>query len=174
MGGFKMSDSFVLSGECVSDQEPYLYRSCGLDDIYLVNGFDIEEDDGEKYVTIRDIDGLHMAIGKHLVLYRKALSPKEIKFLRKTMDLTQQELAEQLGKTSQSVARWEKGETEIPATAEKLLRVAFLLRCLSDQELQELRDFISRGMTNMDELDETINQPAQFCLGEHWTDKAAA
>jgi DNA-binding transcriptional regulator YiaG len=114
-----MSDNFVLTGESVSDADPYLYRACGLDGIFLLNGYTEEEHDGEKYVSIRDVDGLHWAIGKHIVMNRKVLAPKEIRFLRTTMNLTQAELAETLGKNSQSVARWEKGTSELPGAEDK-------------------------------------------------------
>lgn len=123
-----MSDNFYLTGESVRDSEPHSYRVCGLDGIFLLNGFDIDYHDGERHVFIKEIDGLHAAIGKHLVMHRKALAPEEIRFLRRTMGLTQAELADDLGKTSQSVARWEKGETEIPGVAEKLLRAIFIAR----------------------------------------------
>lgn len=168
-----MSDKFLLSGECIDDQEPHLYRACGLEGIYLLNGFVIEEHDGDESVSIRDIDGLHLAIGKHIVRHRKALSPKEIRFLRNTMDLTQAQLAEAVGKTSQSVARWEKGEIEMPTAEEKLLRIFFLVRCMSDDELHEFREFLSNRMSEMDEMDELFTHPVQFCLGEHWAEKAA-
>jgi len=93
------TDSFFLTGEDVS-AKPYLYRACGLDGIYLMNGYTVETHDGEEHVAVSDIDGLHKAIGRHLVTFRKALSPKEIRFLRNTLDLTQAELAQRLGNTT--------------------------------------------------------------------------
>jgi len=78
----------------------------------LLNGFTLEEIDGEEYLTIKDVDGLHVAIGRHIVSERKVLTPEEIRFLRKTMDVTQSGLAKILGKDSQAVARWEKGIIE--------------------------------------------------------------
>ena len=126
MGRSMNPDSFYLEGETVKTA-PYRYRACGLDKFYLLNGYYIEDQDGEDHVSISDIDGLHRAIGRHLVTHRRALSVKEIRFLRNTLDLTQAELAARLGNTSQSVARWEKGETEMPGAAEKLLRAIFLV-----------------------------------------------
>ena len=122
-----MTENFYLTGECVSDSEPYEYRSCGLDGIFLLNVIEKHSYDDENYITIKDIDGLHVAIGKHLVTHRKALVPAEIKFLRKTMELTQSELAEGLGKSSQSVARWEKGIHEIPGATLQRTDVAHVV-----------------------------------------------
>jgi DNA-binding transcriptional regulator YiaG len=166
-------ENFFLTGEEVRN-EPYRYRACGLDGIYLLNGFSIEEHDGEKHVSITDIEGLHRAIGRHLVVHRKGLAPKEIRFLRNTMDITQAELAEKLGNNSQSVARWEKGECEMPGTSEKLLRAVFLASLLSDSELASLRDFLIGQLSDLDRLDEHNVPEAEFQFEDHWTEKLAA
>lgn len=166
-------ETFFLTGEDVRT-EPYRYRACGLDGIYLLNGYHIEEHDDEQYVAITDVEGLHRAIGRHLVMHRKGLTPKEVRFLRNTMDLTQAELAEMLGNNSQSVARWEKGECEMPGTAEKLLRAVFLASLMTDAELAGLRDFLTKRLSELDEMDELIATPAQFELYDHWTEKLAA
>jgi DNA-binding transcriptional regulator YiaG len=164
-------DSFYLEGETVKTA-PYRYRACGLDNIYLLNGYHMEDHDGEDHVSISDIDGLHRAIGRHLVTHRKALSVKEIRFLRNTLDLTQAELAARLGNTSQSVARWEKGETEMPGAAEKLLRAIFLVSIMTHEELDALKNLLSG--TDLDQRDELKTQPAQFELFDRWVEKQAA
>ena len=69
--------------------EPLHYTACGLDDVYLVNGFAREQIDGEDAVSIEDLDGLWKAIGLALVKGRKTLTPKEVRYLRHHMDLTQ-------------------------------------------------------------------------------------
>jgi DNA-binding transcriptional regulator YiaG len=162
-------DSFYLNGGSVGGK-PYQYRACGLEGIVLLNGYDVEEHDGEEHVTITDIDGLHREIGRHLVIHRKGLAPKEIRFLRNTMDLTQADMAEMLGNTSQSVARWEKGECEMPGAAEKLLRAIYLASLLSNEELTALREFLVSTLGDLDQLDELATEPAQFQLFESWTE----
>ena len=91
------------------------YKACGLDDVYLLSGWSRENVEGEDYITVEDLDDLWKAIGLHLVTERKALAPKELRFLREHMDLTQAELAAKVRVTDQTIARWEKGETETPA-----------------------------------------------------------
>lgn len=166
-----MTDRFFLSGEKEA-VAPYRYRACGLDGIYLMNGYTVETHDGEEHVTVADIDGLHKAIGRHLVTHRKVLSPQEIRFLRNTLDLTQTELAELLGNTSQSVARWEKGQCEMPGAAEKLLRAVFLVSIMTQEEFESLRQLLSSS--DLDRLDELVPQPAQFELFESWAEREAA
>ena len=166
-------EHFILTGEEVRD-EPYRYKACGLEGIFLLNGYTVETVDDEEFVSITDIDGLHCAIGRHLVMSRKGLAPKEIRFLRNTMDVTQAELADMLGNSSQSVARWEKGECEMPGTAEKLLRAIYLASLMSDEELKGLRDFLTHRLQELDEIDELSAAPAQFQLFAHWEEKLAA
>ena len=169
-----MTENFYLTGEAVGDSKPYQYRACGLDGIFLLNGFDLHQHDGEEHVSINDIDGLHIAIGKYLVTQRKALAPKEIRFLRKTLDLSQAELAEGLGKTSQSVARWEKGMHDIPGSAEKLLRAVFIACTASGPEdLQTLRTLLVETLGELDAIDEIQTPSAQFTLTDRWTEEEA-
>ncbi len=165
-------DAFCWSGEEVQ-REPYPYTVCGLDNIFLLNGYQVGYHDGEESVSVIDVDGLHRAIGRHLVLHRKGLSPKEVRFLRKTMDLTQAELAAKLGNDAQSVARWEKGICEMPGTAEKLLRATFLAEnIVDDSDLAILRKLLVSVMDELDSVDEIKPAQAQFRLNDRW-DQAA-
>ncbi len=148
--------------------EPYQYKACGLDNIFLLNGYDVEYHDGERHVFVRDMDELHKAIGRHIVLKRKGLTGQEVRFLRNTLDLTQSELADQLGNNAQSIARWEKGQSEIPGDAEKLLRVIFFAKLATDEELKALREFINNTLEELDEIDESVTSPARFILNDHW------
>lgn len=162
-------EDFYLTGEEVRN-EPIPYRACGLEGIYLLNGYSLEEHDGEKHMSVMKMEQLHQAIGRHLVTQRKGLAPKEIRFLRNTMDLTQAELAERLGNNAQSVARWEKGECEVPGASEKLLRLVYLAHLMSDEELHALRDFIISKLNSLDEMDETEPTQARFQWDDKWTE----
>ena len=165
-------NDFCWSGEEVR-RPPYAYSVCGLDNIFLLNGYRTDYPDGEESISVVDVEGLHRAIGRHLVLHRKGLSPKEVRFLRKTMDLTQAELAAKLGNDAQSVARWEKGTCEMPGTAEKLLRVTFLAGNMrDDSDLAILRKLLVSVMDELDSVDEIKSPQAQFELGERWNEAA--
>jgi len=102
---------------------PLQYKGCGLDDIWLTSGYDIEEVDGEQSLTIRNLDGLLEAIAQWLVMKRKVLNGKEIRFLRQQLDLTQSELARLVGCDSQQIARYEKSENKMPGPSGRLLRM---------------------------------------------------
>ena len=106
--------------------EKYHYTGCGLDNIYLVNGFTHQPSNYGAGVTVNDVDGLHRAIGENLATNKKELSGKELRFLRKEMDLTQAELGRFIGFSSQQVARWEKSQSPIAQPADYLVRKLYL------------------------------------------------
>ena len=50
--------------------QPYQYRHCGLENVYLVNGYTIKDSPYGEAISIHDMDGLHRAIGMYLVRER--------------------------------------------------------------------------------------------------------
>ena len=104
----------------------YHYTECGLDNIYLVNGFEITKTkSGDEEIFIHDIHGLQKTIRMILISKRGLLSGKEIKFIRSMLDLSQTTLAKILGCSYQTVLLWEKEKGEISKTADHLLRAIF-------------------------------------------------
>lgn len=104
---------------------PYHYAECGLDNVYLSNGFHFKGIARGRAISIHDIDGLHKAIGMHLVISRKDLSKEEIRFLRDEMLMSQTTLGRLLGVSEQAIRRWERGKTTIPKPTECLLRLLY-------------------------------------------------
>jgi len=163
---------FCWSGE-TEPREPYAYTECGLDNIYIVNGYTVRDLDGDEFISVHDVDGLHVAISRHLVMHRKGLSGKEIRFIRNTMNLTQKELAEKLGNDSQTVARWEKETSDIPGPSEKLLRAVFLASVAeTDEDMHTIRTLLNSLLGDLDEMDSTGNEQAQFEFSESWSEAA--
>lgn len=152
-------------------QTPFHYKRCGLDNIYLINGFEEEYDqDGERYVSVLDVDDLHKAIGVHLVTYTKTLAPKEIRFLRKTLNLTQSDMGRLIDQSAQQIARWEKGESNISGPADRLLRLMFAGSLVAeDDELVLPLEFLTR----LDELDSSDEERLEFKkVGKEWLETA--
>ena len=117
----------------------YHYTECGLDNIYLLNGFGFVETPRGQAVSIRNMGGLHRAIGQMLVRDKKNLSGKEFRFLRHEVNMTQQDLAAVLHVDVQSIARWEKGRNKRPidGPAQGLLRVIYERFIGGDPEIIE-------------------------------------
>lgn len=142
--------------------EPLHYKMCGLDDIYLLNGFTRHKTPHGNGVAIEKADELHHAIGLHLIKNRKVLSPKDVKFLRRNMDLTQEELGGCLGVTDQTIARYEKGTTEIPGPADRMIRVVYALHLIPEDERSRVIEELMAAVKVMRSLDETADEPVYF------------
>jgi DNA-binding transcriptional regulator YiaG len=109
--------------------EPYHYVESGLDNIYLLNGVSETATDYGPMVHIDNINGLHRAIGLHIVEKEEPMSGPEFRFLRKQMGLSQAELAKDLGVSDQTVANYEKENTRL-GPADALMRACYLLAVL--------------------------------------------
>jgi len=114
-----------VGGQLEMENQPYHYRQCGLDHVYLVNGFERADTKYGDSIRVHDIDGLHRAIGMHLIEQKRPLTGAEVRFIRHELDLSQRGLGDLLDKSGQTVARWEKGEVQIDGTAERLLRLLY-------------------------------------------------
>ena len=136
-------------------KEPYHYTACGLDNIYLYNGYKLHQTEEGEGVSIRDLDGLHHAIGLSLAERKKLLMPKELKWFRKQLDLTQSELARLLGYSSQMVARWEKGECRIAGAAERIIRMLYIDQVSTGSKIRDILEML-------DALDDVNETDVQF------------
>ena len=107
-------------------KKPYHYTECGLDYVYLVDGFEIVKTAHGPTVRVNNASKLDRTIALAIVRRQNRLTGKEVRFLRGLLDMTQEEFGRVLGKDAQSVARWEKGKTELPATEDIAIRQIYL------------------------------------------------
>jgi len=104
--------------------EYYHYTECGLDNIYLVNGFEITKtSDEDEVLFIHDIHNLRKAISNTLVFKKGLLEGSEIKFIRTILDLSQNKLAALIGCRYQQILLWEKNKNKISKPVDRLLRI---------------------------------------------------
>lgn len=137
-------------------KEPLLYPDCGLDDVYLLNGYEVTKTSHGTGLAVNDTDGLRAAIARSLATRKKILSGKEVRFLRKEMDLTQSELGRLVGLDAQSVARWEKEQVcAKKRPAELLLRVIYLAKADDKIDVEAL-------LRELDELDAPLHEKQVF------------
>lgn len=130
----------------------YQYKESGLDDVYLVNGFEYIDTPEGRSVIIHDIDGLHEAIGRILVNDRKVLSGSEIRFLRHEVGMSQSTLAKLLDVNEQTVRRWEQDKQELPRAADAIIRGIYKEKVVGEDSriasilarIAELEDAIDR------------------------------
>ena len=159
-----MTGRFFIDGEAHAD-EPFVYRISGLDEVVLLNGFERVETDYGDGIVIANMDDLHIAIALDIIANRKILGPREFRFLRREMDLTQNRLGDQLGIDGQTVARYEKGETRISGPADRLVRFLFVFKLLPQDMQKEIIDQIVDTI----DRDDTTYGPTKFTNVEgHW------
>jgi putative transcriptional regulator len=132
----------------------YRYTESGLDNVYLVNGYEFVESPAGRSVIIQDLDGLHHAIGRYLIHERKVLSGAEIRFLRHELDMSQNTLAQMLDVTEQTVRRWEQEKLSIPRAADALLRSLFVEKIGGDGKISAI---LKRIADIEDEIDRSLH-----------------
>ncbi|ATU52156.1 helix-turn-helix domain-containing protein [Acinetobacter baumannii] len=117
----------------------YHYEECGLSNIWLQNGFTIENDEefGEL-VSIQSVHELHNAIGLYLITHKPELNGEEIRFLRKELNLSQKNLAGLLRVGESSIRHWEAGRSLIGKPTDLLLRALYQEHVQGDGELRQL------------------------------------
>jgi putative transcriptional regulator len=110
----------------MTKRECYHYTMCGLDNVYLENGYEIHQTPQGRGVSIEHADILDKAIARAIVYGTSPLTGKEFRFLRSQLDKTQLEIAGLFGTDTQTVARWEKGENVANPAADRLIRILYL------------------------------------------------
>jgi DNA-binding transcriptional regulator YiaG len=108
------------------EKNMYHYKECGLNNIYLINGVETVEMDGEEYTGIHNANSLNNAIAAHICEQKAWISPEQLKFLRIELDLSQSSLGKLLYCNRQTIARWEKGNIKIPYIYDVVFRSLFL------------------------------------------------
>ena len=143
--------------------EAFHYKSSGLENVFLLNGYEVRELEGSRAVAIHDLEGLHRAIASQLVGKPAPLTGKELRFLRVEMDFSQKALGQLLGVTDQAVAKWEKGQIKsIPRGADTLVRLFARERLLKREgsvfefvrEMSELDRHVDGARIELTETDE--------------------
>lgn len=102
----------------------YHYIESGLVNIWLKNGYVMQNTPYGKGVSIQDVEGLHKLIGA-LIAKRPKLTGNELRFLRKEMELSQRALAELLGTSEQNISLWER-RGRIPKVNDRLVKLIYL------------------------------------------------
>lgn len=105
-----------------------IYIDCGLDNVIVKNVSFVVDDAGNSVYEIPNVFGLHKAISIAILLQNRHLRPKEIKFLRTECGWTQGDLANLINRDSQTVGRWERGDTSsgsIDQNCDVLMRLLF-------------------------------------------------
>lgn len=130
--------------------QPFHYTASGLADVWLVNGFHVEDTPDGPALRIEDADGLHDAIARSIVTAKRPIGAAELRYLRKLLGLSQANVARLIGVSDQTIARWEKAETGIDPAADRLIRFVVLEHLGEDV-------IVRRELTALAEQDEALH-----------------
>ena len=145
--------------------DKYHYTECGLDYVYLLNGFEIVETPQGSAISIRNIDALHQVIGEFLYDQNAGLGGKEIRFLRSEMEMSQQTFAHLFSVDERTVSRWETEAISMPKQADALLRLLYEEHANLGNE--SIKDILERIADLEDEIDRTYERIFQLRETEH-------
>lgn len=147
----------------------YHYTECGLDYVYLSSGYITDETPWGEATSIVDLEELHKVIGMDIVMSATPMSGQQFRFLRKELDFSQKRIGAILGLTDQAVARWEKGQQDVPRSADLVLRALYAEYANGNVHLSKIIDTLNdRDRTDYEE-------GTQFGVDEegHWHPLAA-
>jgi DNA-binding transcriptional regulator YiaG len=122
--------------------EGYHYP-CGLDYIYLLDGYTTHETAHGRGVAINDARKLHERIALDVISRPHPLRGQEVRFLRSMLKVSQEGLARVLGQRRGSVARWEgHPNKDIPGAADSALRMFYALKAGGHETAQKIVDLL--------------------------------
>lgn len=147
---------------------PYHYTECGLDYIWLLNGFRRHQTPYGEGVSITEADQLHEVIARAVVTSKRLLRGQEVRFLRSLLQMSQEGLGDLLGMSRASVARWEGAPDDaIPDTADRALRLYYMLKVKDYESAVALIEY----MTEIGKLDAHLT--FEESEDGRWMEKAA-
>ncbi len=114
----------------------FQYTACGLDNVWLANGFKIKVTRHGNAVAVNDVDGLHKLIAETLIDKPGRLTGKEFRFLRTQLGLSQEALGAMLDFSENAVSLWERKDT-VPATCDQWLRMSVLAKLEGQAKLAD-------------------------------------
>ena len=112
-------------GELRAERGVYEYDLAGLPYPVILVGVPIERCSacGQEAVTIPDPEALHRLMALNIVEARRPLLAGEMRFLRKLLDKSAEDMAALMGVDAKTLSRWENGRQKMGKVAERLLRL---------------------------------------------------
>ena len=112
------------------------YTACGLENVWLANGYKVKATRHGSAVAVNDVEGLHKLLTQTLIEKSSRLSGKEFRFLRTQLGLSQEALAALLDFSENAVSLWERKDT-VPAACDQWLRMSVLAKLAGNTKLSD-------------------------------------
>ncbi len=120
----------------------YHYTECGLDNVWLTNGFTKKKTAYGETVSISGADDLHKLLADELISKPARLTGKEFRFLRVMLKLSQATVAKMQGVTEQNVSLWER-HGKVPKANDNLMRFIYMAHESKNHSLREVCERIN-------------------------------
>jgi len=104
----------------------YKYTECGLDYVYLRNGFEITKTSRGNLTSVGNATALDRAVARIVVDRQPRLKGQEVRFLRGLLDMSLTELARCLRLSVDTIANWENDKCQVSLTADIAVRHIYL------------------------------------------------
>ena len=147
------------------------YYGCGLDNVWLRNGYRMARtESGKETLFIENVSELHHALAGWVCDLPRPLAPKEFKFLRVMLGLTQRQLGELVHVEEQTVGTWERGKHPISEFGD------FAVRALMKERISGSLAFEAflRSLARQESDDRwAAEERVEFEAMPHWRRRAA-
>jgi len=122
------------------------YEGCGLDWVFLANGFSVHETPYGRAIAVQDADSLHELVLREIITSPHPIRGQELRFIRSMLDLSQEGMGKIIGVRRLQVTRMEVSRKKpISPSADRAVRMFFALqrhdRVLADRVLELLNEF---------------------------------
>jgi len=140
--------------------EVYHYAECGLDYVYLKGIPHLYcQKCEDEVVEIPREDELLAKLGEFLVTHPVRLGPQEIRYLRKLVGWSQEELGRKLDIGRVTINRWENEAQAGPGIpADILIRIVWTNECIRQSCSPELRVQLNGLLEKLDQVTSLIKQ----------------
>jgi DNA-binding transcriptional regulator YiaG len=137
-----------------------------------------------EMIAIPDLDGLARAAAISRALNPVRLSGREVKYMRRVLDLTQVKFAEAMELSAESVSRWENDARGVGGACEKLVRHNICALLYKDAKGRPYDPAVIANMRIVELPEGTVSPPIEMVRvristttdveGDSWGEMAAA
>jgi DNA-binding transcriptional regulator YiaG len=120
------------------------YPHFAFPNLFLLNGYKEIESHHGVLLEYEDEDGLEQSIRCLVIRKTARLRGRDLRFLRRGLKLSQMELGTQVDRDSQTIARWEKRNDEIPSTVDLAIRVRFAAQFEPHLSTKQILSYVDR------------------------------
>lgn len=121
----------------------YHYTECGLDNVWLQNGYAEHQTPYGRGVAVSDADQLHQVLAVAIAKKAGRITGQELRFLRSMLDLSQGALGATLGVKDQSISLWERKDS-ITTAAEAVVRMLVVEKLDGNSQIADLLSRIAK------------------------------